>query len=87
MYVELGTSHERKIISRRCWVIGCWGRCLILSGGSFRGRRRLHVEGHRDLYSSQNICVIKSRRMKLAGNVAQIVKINSYIVLVETPEG
>ena len=87
MYVELRTSHERKVISRRCWVIGCWGRYLILSGGSIRGRRRLHVEGHRDLYSSQNIRVIKSRRVRLAGHVAQIVKINSYRVLVGTPEG
>jgi len=87
MYVELRTSHEKKVINRRCWIIRCWERYLILSGGSIRGRRRLRVEDHHDLYLSQNIRVIKSRKIRLAGQVAQIVKINSFRVLVGTPEG
>jgi hypothetical protein len=32
--------------------------------------RKLHTEELNDLYSSRNICVIKSRRMRWAGYVA-----------------
>jgi hypothetical protein len=49
----------------------------------------LDNEELRDLYSSQNIIrIIKSRRMKWAGHVAQIgEKRNAYRLLVEKPEG
>jgi hypothetical protein len=37
------------------------------------GWRKLHNEKHRDLYSSLSIIrIIKSRRMKWAGNVARM---------------
>jgi hypothetical protein len=51
--------------------------------------RKLHnIEVH-DLYSSPSIIrIIKARRMRLAGHVAQIgEKRNSYRMLVGTPEG
>jgi len=51
--------------------------------------RRLHNEELNDLYSSPNIIrVIKSRRMRWAGNVARMgEKRGVYRVLVEKPEG
>jgi hypothetical protein len=50
--------------------------------------RKLHNEEHK-LYSSPNIIrMIKSRRMRWAGHVAQIgEKRNSYRILVGKPEG
>jgi hypothetical protein len=53
-----------------------------------RGSRKLHNEGLRDLYSSSIIRMIKSRRMRRAGNVARIGEDrNSYRLLVGKPEG
>jgi hypothetical protein len=51
--------------------------------------RKLHNEELRDLYSSPNICrIIKSRRMKWAGQVARMEeKRNAYKLLVGKPEG
>jgi hypothetical protein len=51
--------------------------------------RRLHIEELNDLYSSPNIIrVIKSRRMRWAGNVARMgVKGGAYRILVGRPEG
>ena len=51
--------------------------------------RRLHNEELNDLYSSSNIVrVIKSRRMRWAGNVARMGEERGvYSVLVEKPEG
>jgi hypothetical protein len=50
--------------------------------------RKLHNEEHHNLYSSRNIIrLIKSRRMKWAGHVAQMEeKGNAYRILVEKPE-
>ena len=51
--------------------------------------RKLHNEDLNDLHSSINIVrMIKSRRMRLAGNVARMGKGRGiYRVLVEKPEG
>jgi hypothetical protein len=51
--------------------------------------RKLHNEELRDLYSSPSvIIIIKSRRMRWAGHVAQMgEKRNAYRLLVEKPEG
>jgi hypothetical protein len=51
--------------------------------------RTLHNEELNDLYSSPNIIqVIKSRRMRLAGNVARMAdKRGAYRILVGRPEG
>jgi hypothetical protein len=51
--------------------------------------RKLHNEELRDLYSSPSIIrIIKSRRMRLPGNVAQMgEKRNAYRLLVGKPEG
>ena len=50
--------------------------------------RRLHNEELNDLYSSPNIVrVIKSRRMRWAGNVARMGEERGYRVLVGKPEG
>ena len=51
--------------------------------------RRLHIEDLNDLYSSPNIVrVIKSRRMRWAGNVARMDEEREvYRVLVGKPEG
>ena len=51
--------------------------------------RRLHNEELNDLYSSPNIVrVIKSRRMRWAGNVARMVEERGvYRVLMGKPEG
>jgi hypothetical protein len=51
--------------------------------------RKLHNEELRDLYSSPSIIrIIKSRRMRWAGQVAQMVeKRNAYRLLVGKPEG
>jgi hypothetical protein len=53
------------------------------------GLRKLHHEELRDLYSSPSVIrMIKSRRMRLAGHVAQRgEKRNEYRLLVEKPEG
>jgi hypothetical protein len=52
------------------------------------GWRQLHNEELRDLYSSpNNIRIIKSRRMRLAGHVARMgEKRNVYRLLVRKPE-
>jgi hypothetical protein len=51
--------------------------------------RKFHNEELRDLYSSPSIIrVIKSRRMRWAGNVARVgEKRNAYRLLVGKPEG
>jgi hypothetical protein len=51
--------------------------------------RKLHNEEFRDFYSFPRIIrIIKSRRMRWAGNVARIgEKRNAYRLLVGTPEG
>jgi hypothetical protein len=50
--------------------------------------RKLHNEELRDLYSSPSIIrIIKSRRMRWAGHVAQMEKSNAYKLLVGRPEG
>jgi hypothetical protein len=51
--------------------------------------RRLHMEELKDLYSSPNIIrVIKSRRMRWAGHVAQMGEGRcAYKILVGRPEG
>jgi hypothetical protein len=50
--------------------------------------RKLHVDELRDLYSSSIIRIIKSRRMRWAGHVAQMgEKRNAYRLLVGKPEG
>jgi hypothetical protein len=53
------------------------------------GWRKLHNEELRDLYSSPSITrIIKSRRMRWAGNVARMgEKINVCRLLVRKPEG
>jgi hypothetical protein len=53
------------------------------------GRMKLHNEELRDLYSSPSLIrMIKSRKMKLAGNIARMrVKSNAYRLLVRKPEG
>jgi hypothetical protein len=53
------------------------------------GWRKLHNEELRDLYSSPSIIrIIKSRRMRWAGHVAQMgEKRNTYRLLVGKPEG
>jgi hypothetical protein len=49
---------------------------------------KLRNEELRDLYSSPSIIrIIKSRRMRLAGHVARMVKRNAYRLLVGEPEG
>jgi hypothetical protein len=51
--------------------------------------RKLHNEELRDLYSSPSIIrIIRSRRMRCAGNVARMgEKRNAYRLLVGKPEG
>jgi hypothetical protein len=51
--------------------------------------RKLHSEELRDLYFSPCIIrIIKSRRMRMAGNVARMgLKRNAYSLLVLKPEG
>jgi hypothetical protein len=53
------------------------------------GWRKLHNEELHNLYSSPSIIkIIKSRRMRLAGHVAQMAeKRNVYRLLVGKPEG
>jgi hypothetical protein len=53
------------------------------------GFRKLHNEELHNLYSSASIIrVIKSRRMRWAGHVAQMgEKRNAYRILVRKPEG
>jgi hypothetical protein len=52
-------------------------------------RRKLHNEELHNLYSSPNIIrMIKSRRMRWAGHVAQMGEMrNAYRILVGKPEG
>jgi hypothetical protein len=49
--------------------------------------RRLHNEELHNSYTSQNIEMIMSRRMRWVGNVARRGEINAYKVLVGKPEG
>ena len=51
-------------------------------------RRKLHNEEFNDLYSRNIVRVLKSRRMKWAGNVSRTAEIRGvYRVLVGKPEG
>jgi hypothetical protein len=53
-----------------------------------RGWRKLHNEELHNLYfSPSTIRIIKSRRMRLTGNVARMGKRNAYSILVGNPEG
>jgi hypothetical protein len=54
-----------------------------------RGWRKLHNEELHNLYSSPIIIrIIKSRRIRRAGNIARMgKKRNAYTILVEKPEG
>jgi hypothetical protein len=54
-----------------------------------RGRRKLHNEELRNLYSSPSIIrIIKSRRMRWAGQCSKNVdKTSEYRILVGKPEG
>jgi hypothetical protein len=55
-------------------MTGCW--------------RKLHNEELHNLYSSPSISrMIKSRRMRWPGHVAQMGKRNEYRILVGKPEG
>jgi hypothetical protein len=58
-------------------------------GGVTGEWRKLHNEELRDLYSSPGIIrIIKSRRMRWAGNVTRMwKKMNTYRLLVGKPEG
>jgi len=50
--------------------------------------RKLHTKEFKDLYSSLNICIIKSRRMRWAEHVARMRECKGvYRVLVGKPEG
>jgi hypothetical protein len=51
------------------------------------GWRRLHSEGLQNLYGSPNIIirVIKSRRMRWAGNIARMGERNAYKMLIGEP--
>jgi len=50
--------------------------------------RKLHIEELNNLYSSTNICVIKSRRMRWTGHVARMGERRGvYRVLVGETEG
>jgi hypothetical protein len=50
--------------------------------------RKLHNEELHDLYSSSSIIrIMKARRMRWAGHVAQMEKRNAYRLLVGKPEG
>jgi hypothetical protein len=52
------------------------------------GWRKLHNEELHNLYSSPNIIVIKSRRMRWVGHVAGTGEMrNTYKILVGKPEG
>jgi hypothetical protein len=52
------------------------------------GWRKLHNEEMHNLYSSPSIIrIIKSRRLRWAGHVAQMEKRNVYRLLVGKPEG
>jgi hypothetical protein len=59
---------------KRAEVVGRW--------------RRLHNKEHHHLYASQNIMVIKPRRMRWARHVARMREMrNVYNILVGRPEG
>jgi hypothetical protein len=64
-------------------------RIFGLKGDEATGEwRRLHNEELNDLYSSTNIGVSKSKRMKRAGHVARMgEKRDTYSILVGRPEG
>jgi hypothetical protein len=52
------------------------------------GWKGLHIEELHNLHSSQNIVVIKSRRVIWAGHVARMGRMkNAYDILVVKPEG
>jgi hypothetical protein len=70
-----GRTLRRIFGPKRAEIIGDW--------------RKLHNEDPHNLYSSQNIVgIIKSRRMKWAGDVTHMgEKWNAYGILVGKPEG
>jgi hypothetical protein len=75
-----------------CLRTGCCGEYLDLSVRKWREAvqcRRLHSEELRNLYASPNVVrVIKSRRMRWAGHVAQMGELrNAYHVPVGKPGG
>jgi hypothetical protein len=53
-----------------------------------RGWRKLYNEDLRDLFTSPTIIrIIKTRRIRWAGNIARMEKMNLYKLLVGKPEG
>jgi hypothetical protein len=59
----------------------------LVQRGIKEGWRKLHIEKLYNLYSSPHITVIRSRRMRWAGQVARMGKMkNAYTVLVGKPE-
>jgi len=49
---------------------------------------RLHNEKLRDFYSSQNITVVETRKMRWAGHVTRMEEMTvTYSILVGKPEG
>ena len=74
MGVKLGRSHWGRNLGWGFPRIGCWGGYLGLRGTRLTGEwRRLHNEKLYALYSlPNNIQVIKSRRLRLAGYVARM---------------
>jgi hypothetical protein len=67
---------------------GCRIEYLNLRGGSNRRTRKLNKEEIRNLYSSPNMRMMKSRRMRWAGHTAHMEDTRNAIKMsVGNPEG